>query len=85
MTSESPAHLGAVQLTIQDNGRGIQFTEIDPGRGLLGIRERIGALDGLLKITSTPIVTGVDIESQQSSTITESGTTISIALPLDIE
>ncbi|MFK7845492.1 MAG: PAS domain S-box protein [Rhodothermales bacterium] len=85
MTSESPAHLGAAQLTIQDNGRGIQFAEIDPGRGLLGIRERIGALDGLLKITSTPVETGIDKESRQSSTTTtKSGTTISIVLPLDI-
>ena len=85
MTSETSAHLGAAQLTIQDNGRGILFTETDPGRGLLGIRERIGALDGLLKIASTPRVTGIDIDSQQSSTATtESGTTISIALPLDI-
>lgn len=85
MTSESSAHLGAVQLTIQDNGRGIHFKKIDPGRGLLGIRERIGALNGLLKITSTPIPTGIDIKSQQSSTTTtENGTTISIALPLDI-
>ncbi len=76
--NDSPALSGAVRLIIQDNGRGMNLDEIDPGHGLLGMRERIGALGGLLSIKSTPTDTG--IESQGS---TEIGTTISAILPLD--
>ncbi len=80
--SSFPALFGAVRLIIQDNGRGMNLDQIDPGHGLLGMRERIGALGGLLSIKSTLTDTG--IESQGSTDMTtEMGTTISAILPLD--
>ena len=78
----TPALSGAIRLIIQDNGQGMNLDGIKPGRGLLGMRERIGALGGVLMITSTPTATGT--ESQRNAArSTGSGATISAILPLD--
>lgn len=63
---------GAVQCTIQDDGvgfdtRAVQAQRGDRGLGLIGIRERAGALGGTLSIRSAP----------------GKGTTVSIAIPLE--
>ena len=80
---KAPALAVAIRLTIQDNGHGMNLDEIKPGRGLLGMRERIGALCGVLTITSTP--TDTRTESYRSAArSTGSGTTIAVILPLEI-
>ena len=44
----------AVLLDIEDNGRGMDINKPGRGLGLIGMRERIEALDGTLTVASTP-------------------------------
>jgi signal transduction histidine kinase len=53
---------GAVRLTVEDDGRGAAG-EPSPKLGLLGIRERVAALGGTLRITGAPGA-GLRIEAQ---------------------
>ena len=46
--------LEAVQISIVDNGRGVDLTAPSVGLGLVGMRERITAFGGSLKLTSRP-------------------------------
>lgn len=59
---------GALQLTIKDNGVGMDIDSVDQTQhfGLLGMRERAQALDGNFSIDSTP----------------EYGTSISVTIPI---
>lgn len=43
-----------IELTVQDNGRGVEIDETRLGRGMLGIRERVRFLGGELSIDSAP-------------------------------
>lgn len=43
-----------IQLTVRDNGRGLDFAPAKPGIGLRGLRERAMQLQGTLEITSQP-------------------------------
>jgi two-component system sensor histidine kinase UhpB len=58
---------GELQLTIKDNGKGMDFCKVDQSRhfGLLGMRERAQALNGTFSIDSAP----------------DEGTTIRINIP----
>jgi len=58
---------GELQLTIRDNGKGMDFCKVDQSRhfGLLGMRERAQALNGTFSIDSAP----------------DEGTTIRINIP----
>jgi PAS domain S-box-containing protein len=47
-------HPDSIELTIQDNGRGMDMDKIRPGHGLLGMRERIQLLGGEMSIDSAP-------------------------------
>ncbi|WP_227779999.1 sensor histidine kinase [Paenibacillus sp. P13VS] len=53
--SQSLIHLerthDGVQITVRDNGHGMPSTE-RPGNGLKGMSERLGLIDGSLRITS---------------------------------
>lgn len=42
------------QLFIEDNGRGFESEKVAAGIGLIGMRERVQSLDGILTITSHP-------------------------------
>ena len=60
---------GSVTVTVQDDGVGFNSeTSIRGSLGLLGMRERIQALDGILTISSVP----------------QNGTTINVKLPIGI-
>ena len=45
---------GALQLTVQDNGRGFDTSKDHRGHGLFSIRQRVERIGGELKINSTP-------------------------------
>ena len=45
---------GVLAVRIEDDGRGFDATQTLQGAGLRNIRERVEALDGTLRITSTP-------------------------------
>jgi len=45
---------GGVMVTIRDNGRGMDLEAPRAGLGLVGMRERVAALGGRLKLTSQP-------------------------------
>lgn len=55
-----------LQILVRDNGRGFEPKAIDPGIGLIGMRERVCGLDGKLEI----------------KTALDAGTTIAIELPV---
>ncbi len=55
-----------LQITVSDNGRGFDAATIEPGIGLIGMRERVYGLGGKLEINAAP----------------DAGTTITIALPV---
>jgi signal transduction histidine kinase len=42
----------AIQLTVTDNGKGFEPTQVTDGFGLQGMHERVAALDGRLQIKS---------------------------------
>ncbi len=60
---------GKITLIVEDDGRGITEAEIADGQsfGLIGIRERVRAFNGELKISGAP----------------NQGTTVEVSLPLD--
>jgi len=62
---------GELQLSVQDNGVGMDIDAVDQTRhfGLLGMRERAQALHGTFSLESTP----------------KSGTTIKISVPLQTQ
>lgn len=45
---------GLVMLNIRDNGKGIDLNDTTPGLGLLGMRERVEALQGAFELLSCP-------------------------------
>jgi len=45
---------GTIDLTIHDDGKGFDPTEVSVGFGLLGMRERLALVHGTLEIESTP-------------------------------
>jgi signal transduction histidine kinase len=45
---------GLVVLNIRDNGKGIDLNDTTPGLGLLGMRERVEALQGAFELLSCP-------------------------------
>ena len=45
---------GSVQVTISDDGRGVDLSRGTSGLGLIGMRERVAALGGTLEVTSSP-------------------------------
>lgn len=67
MQMASDAEAGGVWMQLTDNGRGFQDDElIGKGMGLIGIRERVNALNGQFELKSEP----------------ENGTEITIQIPL---
>lgn len=56
-----------LQIVVRDNGRGFAPKVIEPGIGLIGMRERVGGLSGKLEI----------------NTAQDAGTAIAIALPTE--
>jgi signal transduction histidine kinase len=52
---------GDILLHIEDNGQGFDATVKPKGMGLLGMRERVEALNGKISLASTP-GSGVSIE-----------------------
>jgi signal transduction histidine kinase len=66
-TDTAAMQIPALRLSIRDDGVGMEPKARSRGLGLIGIRERAGALDGMLSIQSTP----------------GQGVTIIVTLPLD--
>jgi hypothetical protein len=64
---QEEGHLRRLRLEVQDNGIGIDLQAPRTGFGLVGMSERVEALDGEFRISSTP----------------GSGTRISVILPLN--
>ncbi|AGA89239.1 PAS domain S-box [Thioflavicoccus mobilis 8321] len=56
--SKVTIHLGntdqVVQLTLRDNGRGMDLNKSRKGLGMLGMRERAESLDGVFEVRSSP-------------------------------
>jgi two-component system sensor histidine kinase UhpB len=53
-TATESASQGLIRLTIMDDGVGFDMRTPTQGLGLIGMRERVNALDGRLDVTSSP-------------------------------
>ena len=75
--------VGALELTIKDDGKGMDVNAVDQTNhfGLLGMRERVQGFKGSFSVNSEPNAQSTTKASRKNSDITTRGTTVYIHIP----